>query len=80
MALLASSRRVCAGQWELGSAVIEFGAQPLRCGVAELTSLREAGCDVIGTGGGLVVLQVAGNAIRADVGVIAVRMTLEAGD
>jgi hypothetical protein len=80
MALLARSRSVGARQWELGSAVVEFGTQPLRGVVAELTSLREVGCNVIGTGGGVVVLQVAGNAIRADVCIVAIGMTLEACD
>ena len=60
--------------------MIESSSQPLGGGVAELTGLREAGGDVIGTGGGLVVLQVAGNAIRTDVGVVAIGMALEACD
>ena len=72
--------RVLAGQRELGGAVIELGSQPLRGGVAELTVLREAGRDVIGAGGGLVVLQMAGHAIGADVGVVAIRMALQARD
>lgn len=80
MTLLARGRGVRAGQGELSSAVIEFRAQPLRGGMAELTSLRETGGDMIGTGGGLVVLQMAGNAIRTDVGVVAIGMTLKASD
>jgi len=80
MALLARGGRVRAGQRKLGGAVIEGGSQPLGGGVAELTGLREAGGDVIGTGGGLVVLQMAGHAIGADVGVVAIGMALEAGD
>ncbi len=50
---------VSALEWELGGVVIEGGSQPLGGRVAELTGLRETGCDVIGAGGSLVVLQVA---------------------
>ena len=80
MALLACGRDVRAGQRKLGGAVIESRSLPLSGGVAKLTGLREAGCDVIGTCGGLVVLQMAGHAIRTDVGVVAIGMALQAGD
>ena len=69
-----------AGQREPSRIVIERGAGPIRCRVAELAVLRKTGCDVIGAGGGLKVLQVAGHAIRADVGIVAARMALQASD
>ena len=80
MTLSARHSGVLAGKWELGGAVIEVGSQPLRGGVAELTALRKAGRYVIGAGGRLVVLQMAGHAIDTDVGVVAIGMALQARD
>ena len=80
MTLGAGCRRMLSGEWELGGVVIEGGSQPLGGGVAELTTLRETGGDVIGAGGSLVVLQVAGHAVSADVGVVAVGMALQTRD
>ena len=80
MTLGAGRRRMLSGKRELGGVVIEGGSQPLGGGVAELTTLRKTGRDVIGAGGGLVVLQVAGHAVGTDVGVVAVGMALQARD
>lgn len=71
---------VFSGKRKLGGVVIEGSSQPLRGGVTELAGLRETGRDVIGAGGGLVILQMAGNAIGADVGVVAISVTLQARD
>ena len=77
VALRASRGGVFAGERELGLAVIEGRAQPVGGRVAERTILREAGRDVIGIGGALVVLQVARIASGAQALVNAARMALQ---
>lgn len=66
MAKLAVDDRVRAGQGELGGIVIELRAEPLRSVVAQLAVLREAGREVIGIIGALVILEVARHTIRAE--------------
>ena len=81
MALQTGNRRVGSGKRELGhGSVIEGCAQPL-CGVvAGGAGLWESRGGVVGILGGLVVLQMTGNAIGADGGEVAVGMALQAGD
>ena len=69
-----------AGQGELGGIVIELGAKPLRGRVAELAILRVAGCDVIGIGGALVVLQMARYAVRSERRILPVGMAESTSD
>jgi len=78
MALLAGDGGVRAGQRESGRVVIERGRRPIRSGVAELAGLRKTGRGVIRAGGGLEIFQVAGDAIGADVGEVAVGVALQA--
>ncbi len=80
MALGTGHSGVFSGERELGGVVIEGSSQPPRGGVTELAGLRETGRQVIGAGGGLVILQMAGNAIGADVGVVAIGVALQARD
>ena len=57
---------MCTGQGESSRIVIELSTQPLRGVVAQLAVLRKAGREVIGVGGALVILQVAGDTIRTE--------------
>jgi len=81
VALGAGQGCVLAGKRELGGAVIECGSGPiLHAGVANRAVHREASGDVIGVGCALEVFHVARHAVCADVGVIAVRVALQARD
>ena len=76
VALRAGRGGVFASERELGLAVIEGGAQPVSGRVAQRTILREAGCDVIRIGGGLIFLEVAGITSGAESFVNSARMAL----
>jgi hypothetical protein len=80
MALLASDRRVLAGEWELCLAVIERRARPLRGGMADIAGGRETGGLVIGIGRGVVVVDVAGGAVLRRAGEAIVGVALRTGD
>jgi len=69
-----------AGQGELGGIVIELSAEPLSRVVAQLAVLRVAGCDVIGVGGALVVLQMARYAIGAECRILPVSVAQSTSD
>ncbi len=79
MALDTSHRDVRAGKRKFRVVVIEARAAPVRGGVANLAILREARGDVIGIVRGLVFLQVAVIAGRAQGGVLPVAVALNAG-
>lgn len=78
MALRALQRRMRAGQRESRAGMVESRAQPVDRAMAILAGLREIGLHVIGIGGGLVILQVARDALRAGQVVIVVDVTLRA--
>ena len=79
MALRATRGSVLAGQRERRlRGVVERGAAPVRGAMAELTILREAGGDMVGIVGALVVSQVAGIARGGQTLVNAARMALNA--
>src|SRR5262249_4088183 len=71
--------RVQSGERETGRAVVECGVGPVRGGVALITGLREIRGDVIGIGGALVILQVAGHTRRTREVVIVVDVAIHAG-
>ncbi len=79
--ICASSRRygVQAGQREACAVVIEGRVHPVRGVVAGIAGLREIRCHVVGTGGALEILQVAGYAGSACQIVITVDMAIGAG-
>ena len=58
--------------------MVERGAGPVRCGVAGSAILRESDRGVIGTGGFLIIGQMASNALRGPVDVVAVEVALRA--
>lgn len=78
VALRTLQRDVRAGQREAGLAVIEGRVGPGRRSVATLAGLRQGGLHVIGVGGSLIVLEVAGHASSYRQAVVAVHMTLRA--
>ncbi len=71
--------RVQSGKREPGAVVIKRGIQPGAGAVALVAGLREVRCDVVGIGGSLVVLQVAGRAGRAVQVVVVVDVAVGAG-
>jgi hypothetical protein len=76
VALCARQSGVEAGQGEAGAGVVEGGAAPIRRVMALLASLGKVRLDVIGIGGGLVVLQVARDARRVGEVVVVVDVAL----
>jgi len=72
VALCTLDGRMCAGQREAGSRVIEGRIQPAGCGVALLTGLRESRTDVVRIGRALEILQVAACASRVRAGQVVV--------
>ena len=81
VAVGAGARRngVQSGKRETGAVVIERGIKPGAGAVALVAGLREVRRDVIGIGGSLVVLQVAGRAGRAVQVVVVVDVAVGAG-
>ena len=79
VALHASGSDVRARQRELGlRGVIEHGAVPVGCGVAQRTILRESGRNVVRIGGRLVILQMTVVASGAQTFIDAVGVALQA--
>ena len=78
MAASALQRCMCASKWESSVVVIEACAVPVGGAVAGIAGGWEPGRRVVGIGGSLVVLEVAGHASRIRTGqvVVAVDMTL----
>ena len=70
--------RVHAGEGEGGRVVVEGRIRPRSRVVALLTGLRESGGHMVGIGGSLIILQVAGNAGRAGEVVIVVDVAVGA--
>ena len=75
MALLAGSRNVGTGQWEIGLVVIEARV-PIGGGVAGLAGCRESSGDVIGIVGIVVIRLVTRKTFRWCTGKLAVDVTL----
>ena len=75
----AGRNRVQAGERETGAVVIERGIKPGAGGVALVAGLREIRRHVVGIGGSLVVLQVAGRAGRAVQVVVVIDVAVGAG-
>ena len=67
------------GQWETGLGVIEDCVGPGRCAVASFTGRRKASLLVVGIGGVVVILHVAGSTSATRQVVVAVDVTLCAG-
>ncbi len=80
VALLTCGRGVRASQRKPRGVVIEGRRRPVRGSVAKLAALRKSGGRVVRGVGSLVILQMAGNAIRADVGERTRRVALRTGD
>jgi hypothetical protein len=80
MTLLASDRRMLAGEWELCLAVIERRARPLYGRVACVAGGGEARGLVIGIRRGVVIVDMASGAILRRAGEAIVGMALAAGD
>ena len=78
MALRALRRGMGPGQRETGRRMIERGVQPVDCRVADAAILRETGSGVIRIVGLVEIREVAGNALRAQRGELAVCMALVA--
>lgn len=80
MTLRASRGRMRAGERKSGRVVIERGRCPIGGRVTQLAALRETGGGVIRRIRGLIVLEMAGYAVRADIGVVAIGVALQAID
>lgn len=80
MAVRAQPRRhgVRSSQRESSAVVVERGICPGRCAVAGIAGLREIRRYVVGVGGPLIVLQVAGHAARVAQAVVAVDVAIAA--
>src|SRR5215467_5049242 len=76
---LPRGNRVQSGERETRAAVVKGGIGPVGGGVALITGLREIRGDVIGIGGALVILQVAGHTRRTREVVIVVDVAIGAG-
>jgi hypothetical protein len=79
MALLAGDVGMAVGQEEAGGAVIEFRAEPTVKTMADVALGREVGGNVIGIRSLLVILQVAGSALRGQAEIDTGRRALVAG-